>query len=91
MGRPLHKAGLDEWLEQAHLRLAATQDHDLAALLAVLNGYDPQAEVPVLCGRATQARLDRIGAPIRPVNRPLLQRYFQNLGIGQSPSQPVLS
>lgn len=91
IGRPLHKAGLNEWLEQAHLRLAATQDHDLAALLAVLNGYDPQAEVPVLSGEVTQARLDRIGSPIRPVSKQLLQRYFENLGIGQSPSQPMLS
>lgn len=91
IGRPLQKAGLDEWLEQAHQRLAVTQDHDLAALLAILNGYDPQGQVPVLCGQATQARLDRMGSPIRPVDRPLLQRYFQNLGIGQTPSQPMMS
>ncbi|WCM95443.1 amino acid adenylation domain-containing protein [Acidovorax sp. NCPPB 2350] len=82
LGRALEPADLDTWLYHAHVRMGMTQDHDLAALLAILNGYSTEAIPPILCGAATQARLEAIGAPIRPVSQQLLRRYLENLGMG---------
>ncbi|SFD90409.1 non-ribosomal peptide synthetase [Paracidovorax konjaci] len=82
IGRPLQPTDLDTWLHHAHMRLAMTQDQDLAALLAILGAYDTDAVPPILCGAATQARLQALGAPIQSVDRQLLRRYFENLGFG---------
>ncbi len=81
LGMRLEPVGLDPWLERAHARLAVGQDRDLAAVLAILDRYDTSATPPQVCGAATQAQLEAIGTPIRPVDRELLQRYFVDLGI----------
>jgi nonribosomal peptide synthetase DhbF len=81
MGMRLEPVGLEPWLQRAHARLALAQDRDLAAVLAILDRYDTSATPPQVSGAATQAQLEAIGAPIRPVDRDLLQRYFVDLGI----------
>jgi nonribosomal peptide synthetase DhbF len=81
MGMRLEPVGLEPWLQRAHARLAVEQDRDLAAVLAILDRYDTTATPPQVCGAATHAQLEAIGAPIRPVDRDLLQRYFVDLGI----------
>ena len=81
MGMRLEPVGLEPWLQRAHQRLATVQDRDLAAVLAILDRYDATATPPQVSGAATHAQLEAIGAPIRPVDRELLQRYFVDLGI----------
>jgi nonribosomal peptide synthetase DhbF len=81
MGMRLEPVGLESWLQRAHQRLATVQDRDLAAVLAILDRYDTSATPPQVSGAATHAQLEAIGAPIRPVDRELLQRYFVDLGI----------
>jgi nonribosomal peptide synthetase DhbF len=81
LGMRLEPVGLESWLQRAHARLAAGQDRDLAAVLAILDRYDTSATPPQVSGAATHAQLEAIGAPIRPVDRDLLQRYFVDLGI----------
>ncbi|MET3496379.1 non-ribosomal peptide synthetase [Variovorax boronicumulans] len=81
MGMRLEPVGLEPWLQRAHERLAVQQDRDLAAVLAILDRYDTTATPPQVSGAATHAQLEAIGAPIRPVDRDLLQRYFVDLGI----------
>jgi len=81
LGMRLEPVGLEPWLQRAHARLATGQDRDLAAVLAILDRYDTSATPPQVSGAATHAQLEAIGAPIRPVDRELLQRYFVDLGI----------
>ncbi|SCX40487.1 non-ribosomal peptide synthetase [Variovorax sp. EL159] len=81
LGMRLEPVGLEPWLQRAHARLAVGQDRDLAAVLAILDRYDTSATPPQVSGAATHAQLEAIGAPIRPVDRDLLQRYFVDLGI----------
>ncbi|WP_231878971.1 non-ribosomal peptide synthetase [Collimonas arenae] len=81
LGLTLEPLGLESWLQRAHQRLAVTQDRDLAAVLAILDRYDASATPPKVCGAATHAQLEALGAAIRPVDRNLLERYFVNLGI----------
>ncbi|MBT2335408.1 amino acid adenylation domain-containing protein [Variovorax paradoxus] len=81
LGMRLEPVGLEPWLQRAHARLATGQDRDLAAVLAILDRYDTSAAPPQVSGAATHAQLEAIGAPIRPVDRDLLQRYFVDLGI----------
>jgi nonribosomal peptide synthetase DhbF len=83
LGLSLESLGLETWLQRAHKHLAITQDRELAAVLAILDRYDSSAVPPVVCGAATQAQLEAIGASIRPVDPDLLERYIVNLGIRQ--------
>ncbi len=89
MGMRLEPVGLAAWLERAHARLAQRQDRDLAAVLAILDRYDASATPPQVSGAATQARLEALGTPIRPVDRDLLQRYFVDLGIDAKARRPA--
>ncbi|WOI44119.1 non-ribosomal peptide synthetase [Acidovorax sp. BLS4] len=81
LGLHLEPVALESWLRRAHVRLAEGQDRDLAAVLAILDRYDASATPPKVCGAATHAQLESIGAAIRPVDRDLLHRYFVDLGI----------
>jgi nonribosomal peptide synthetase DhbF len=83
LGLSLEPLALESWLQRAHARLAISQDRDLAAVLAILDRYDTSTTPPKVCGAATHAQLQAIGAAIRPVDRDLLERYFINLGIKQ--------
>ena len=89
LGMRLEPVGLESWLQRAHARLAAGQDRDLAAVLAILDRYDTSATPPQVSGAATHAQLEAIGAPIRPVDRDLLQRYFVDLGIDTKTRRPL--
>ncbi|WP_230414105.1 non-ribosomal peptide synthetase [Collimonas silvisoli] len=91
LGLSLEPLALESWLQRAHARLAVSQDRDLAAVLAILDRYDTAATPPKVCGAATHAQLQALGAAIRPVDRDLLQRYFVNLGIKQVRSAVEIS
>ncbi|TDR40393.1 nonribosomal peptide synthetase DhbF [Tahibacter aquaticus] len=91
LGRTLQTLPLAHWLERARARLARTQDLELAAVLGILDRYDSVQRYPQVHAAATQLALQRAGAAIAPVDRALLRRYCENLGLGKgtSPALPA--
>ncbi|WP_197716708.1 non-ribosomal peptide synthetase [Methylocaldum marinum] len=81
LGLRLDLVSLDHWMDRARNRLAESYDDDLSAVLSILSKYDSSAAAPEIRSDATRARLEALGAAIRPVSQTLLERYLINLEI----------
>jgi nonribosomal peptide synthetase DhbF len=90
LGLRLDFVSPDRWMDLARNRLAETYDDGLAAVLSILSRYDSSAAPPQITSEFTQARLEAIGAAIRPVNQALFERYLINLPIRDSLDLPAL-